>query len=71
MDGFVLVVGMIQVVEKNYINMAINAFGHKKLGGIGLATGQRFAEEGARVFVVDYNEKATAQVMKENPQFAG
>ena len=39
--------------------------------GIGLATGQRFAEEGARVFVVDYNEKATAQVMKENPQFAG
>nr|DAQ89562.1 MAG TPA: hypothetical protein [Caudoviricetes sp.] len=29
MDGFVLVVGMIQVV-KNYINMVINAFGHKK-----------------------------------------
>ena len=30
MDGFVLVVGMIQVVKKNYINMVINAFGHKK-----------------------------------------
>ena len=39
--------------------------------GIGLATGQRFAEEGVRVFVVDYNEKATTQVIKENPQFAG
>ena len=39
--------------------------------GIGLATAQRFAQEGARVFVVDYNEKATEQVMKENPDFAG
>ena len=39
--------------------------------GIGLATAQRFAEEGARVVVVDYNEKATAQTMQENPQFAG
>lgn len=29
MDGFVLVVGMIQVVNENYINMVINAFGHK------------------------------------------
>ena len=39
--------------------------------GIGLATAQRFAQEGARVIVVDYNEKATEQVMKENPDFAG
>ena len=31
--------------------------------GIGLATAQRFADEGASVFVVDYNEKATLQVM--------
>lgn len=30
-DGFVLVVGMIQVVKKNYINMVINAFGHKNI----------------------------------------
>ena len=39
--------------------------------GIGLATAQRFAQEGARVFLVDYNEKATQQVMTENPKFAG
>lgn len=39
--------------------------------GIGLATAQRFADEGAKVFVVDYNEKATQQVMTENPKFAG
>lgn len=31
MDGVVLVVGMIQVVKKNYINMVINALGHKNI----------------------------------------
>ncbi len=39
--------------------------------GIGLATAQRFAAEGAKVFVVDYNEASTERVMKENPAFAG
>ena len=39
--------------------------------GIGLATAQRFASEGAKVFFIDYNEKAAAQVMAENPQFVG
>lgn len=39
--------------------------------GIGFATAKRFADEGAKVFVVDYNEKATMQVMMENPDFAG
>lgn len=39
--------------------------------GIGLATAQRFASEGAKVFVVDFNEAATEKVMAENPKFAG
>lgn len=39
--------------------------------GIGLATAQRFAAEGAKVFLVDSNANALAAVMKENAQFAG
>jgi len=38
--------------------------------GIGLATAQRFLHEGARVFLVDNNEKALAAAMRENPGFA-
>ena len=39
--------------------------------GIGLATARRFASEGARVFILDYNEDAALRVMGENPDFAG
>ncbi|MCF0247670.1 MAG: SDR family NAD(P)-dependent oxidoreductase, partial [Synergistes sp.] len=39
--------------------------------GIGLATAQVFADQGAKVFVVDYNKEAADTVMKENPAFAG
>jgi len=39
--------------------------------GIGFATARRFADEGSKVFIVDYNETATLKVMKDNPDFAG
>jgi len=39
--------------------------------GIGLATAVRFANEGARVFVVDYNKEALAQTKAAHPEFAG
>ena len=39
--------------------------------GIGLATAQRFANEGARVFIVDYNKKALEAVQAAHPEFAG
>lgn len=39
--------------------------------GIGLATAQRFADEGAKVFILDCNKEAISKEMAENPQFAG
>ena len=39
--------------------------------GIGLATAQVFARQGAKVFVVDYNQRAAEQTMAGNPAFAG
>lgn len=39
--------------------------------GIGLATAVRFAAEGARVFIVDYNQKALDAVRAAHPEFAG
>ena len=39
--------------------------------GIGLATAVRFAKEGARVFIVDYNKKALAATKAAHPEFAG
>ena len=39
--------------------------------GIGRATARVFAQQKAKVFVVDYNQEAAAQVMTENPAFAG
>ena len=39
--------------------------------GIGLATACRFACEGAKVFIVDYNKKALEATQKEHPEFAG
>ncbi len=39
--------------------------------GIGLATAERFAAEGARVFVVDRDREALGKTRAENPQFAG
>ncbi len=39
--------------------------------GIGLATACRFAQEGARVFIVDYNKKALEATQKAHPEFAG
>lgn len=38
--------------------------------GIGLATAQRFAKEGAKVFLLDNNAAALDGAMKENSQFA-
>ena len=35
--------------------------------GIGLATAQRFAAEGAKVFILDCNKGAISKVMDENP----
>ena len=37
--------------------------------GIGLATAQRFAAEGAKVFVVDCNRDALAKAMEDNPSW--
>jgi len=39
--------------------------------GIGLATARRFASEGSKVFILDYNEDAALRVMDENPDLAG
>lgn len=39
--------------------------------GIGLATAVRFAEEGARVVLVDWNKNALDEVLAGNPAFAG
>jgi NAD(P)-dependent dehydrogenase (short-subunit alcohol dehydrogenase family) len=39
--------------------------------GIGLASARRFASEGAKVFILDYNEDAALRVMSENPDFTG
>jgi len=39
--------------------------------GIGLATAQRFAAEGARVAILDVNRAALERVLSENPAFAG
>ena len=39
--------------------------------GIGLATAQRFAAEGAKVFIIDCNRDALAKAMGDTPSFAG
>jgi NAD(P)-dependent dehydrogenase (short-subunit alcohol dehydrogenase family) len=39
--------------------------------GIGLATAQRFAAEGARVVILDVNRGALERVLAENPVFEG
>lgn len=39
--------------------------------GIGLATAVRFAEEGSRVVVLDWNQAALDEVLAKNPSFAG
>ena len=39
--------------------------------GIGLATAQRFAAEGAKVFIIDCNRDTLAKAMGENPSFTG
>jgi len=39
--------------------------------GIGLATAIRFIDEGARVFIMDWNESALDKALNENPGFAG
>ncbi len=39
--------------------------------GIGLATAQRFASEGARVAILDINRPALEKVLAENPVFEG
>ena len=40
-------------------------------GGIGTATAKRFLEEGSRVIVMDYNEKAIAQIEDKLPSLTG
>jgi NAD(P)-dependent dehydrogenase (short-subunit alcohol dehydrogenase family) len=39
--------------------------------GIGLATAQRFLEENAQVFILDWNEKSLRKVLAQNPGFQG
>ncbi|NLM42712.1 MAG: SDR family oxidoreductase [Clostridiales bacterium] len=39
--------------------------------GIGLATAKRFAKEGSKVVIFDWNEEALKQVLAENPDLAG
>ncbi len=40
-------------------------------GGIGLATAKRFISEGARVFILDWDEKALDKTTAENPKLSG
>ncbi len=39
--------------------------------GIGLATAERFAREGARVVIFDINSEALERITREHPEFAG
>ena len=39
--------------------------------GIGLATAERFAAEGAKIFALDYNAEALKSTMESHPDFAG
>jgi len=39
--------------------------------GIGLATAKRFAEEGSKVVVIDWNQEALNSVLSENEKFLG
>lgn len=39
--------------------------------GIGLATAQRFAQEGSKVFLFDIDQNALDKVLMDNPEFAG
>lgn len=39
--------------------------------GIGLATAKRFAREGSRVVIIDWNQKVLETVLAENGQFVG
>lgn len=39
--------------------------------GIGLATAQRFSEEGTRVVIFDWNKEQLEDVLSENPSFSG
>ncbi len=39
--------------------------------GIGLATAQRFSEEGARVVIFDWNKKQLEDVLSDNPSLSG
>jgi len=39
--------------------------------GIGLATAQRFSDEGARVMIFDWDKKQLEHVLSENPSFSG
>lgn len=39
--------------------------------GIGLATAERFEREDSRVFIIDYNEKALKETLKNHPGFVG
>ncbi len=39
--------------------------------GIGLATAQRFIQENARVFILDWNEKELRKALTRNPGFLG
>lgn len=40
-------------------------------GGIGLATAQRFSNEGSRVFIIDWDEEALTKTLAENTEFVG
>jgi NAD(P)-dependent dehydrogenase (short-subunit alcohol dehydrogenase family) len=40
-------------------------------GGIGLATAERFVSEGAKVFILDWDEKALDKATAENPKLSG
>ena len=40
-------------------------------GGIGLATAKRFISEGARIFILDWDEKALDKTIAENPKLCG
>lgn len=40
-------------------------------GGIGLATAQRFSNEGSRVFIMDWDEETLTKTLAENTEFVG